>query len=120
MDKEVISTPEEPRVDISEDIFDDSEEVSLLELDQEELAKAMEEAGISIKVSSTVGTHAKRIHFPLLMPISRPNFTRSYRCERCFGLSKRVQQLVFLLPFLLRLQPVDNSHLLSLILPFEV
>lgn len=99
MDKEVIGTLEELRGDISEDIFDDSEEVSLLELDQEELAKAMEEAGISIKVPSTVGTHAKHISFPLLMRMLRTNFTRPYRCERCFGLSKRVRQLAFLLPF---------------------
>lgn len=50
MAKAVVDIPEEPRGDISEDIFDDSEEVSLLELDQDDLAKAMEEAGISIKV----------------------------------------------------------------------
>ena len=119
MDKEVIGTPEELRGDISEDIFDDSEEVSLLELDQEELAKAMEEAGISIKVPSTVGTHAKHIYFLLLMPMLRTDFTRPYRCERWFDLSKCEAGGVPT-PVILPLQPVDNSHLLSLILLFQI
>ena len=64
MTEECADSSEEEKEDISEDLFDDSEEVSLLELDPDKLAEAMDEAGISIKVLMRCPLRCWSVHLP--------------------------------------------------------